>query len=80
MQRSRSIVRVAFACSGHSTMPWWFVAAGNEPEDRLAIGRQVGGEDLARRDRPRVRLCARRTAGGRASRARRRTSSHVSSR
>ena len=26
---SRSIVRVAFACSGHSTMPWWFVAAGN---------------------------------------------------
>ncbi len=29
MQRSRSIVRVARACSGHSTIPWWFVAAGN---------------------------------------------------
>ncbi len=28
MQRSRSIVRVARACSGHSTIPWWFVAAG----------------------------------------------------
>ena len=51
-RRSRSIDRVAAACSVHSTVPWWLVAAALAVELHLAVGRQVGGQDRRRTRRP----------------------------